>query len=336
MKSVNIIFPEKGKVQITEGDVPSPGPNEIVCATIKSLISTGTETLCLQGNIDPGTGWEEWVKYPFQPGYSTVARVLQAGENVKDLKPGDYVASDVPHQQYFTVEREWVHPLPEQIAAEDATWFSLARVAQQGVRRAKLELGETVGIVGMGMVGQLVLQFLLLAGCRKVICIDPVASRFGYAGDDNSVTFIAKDAASARADIEQLTNGKMLDVVFDVTGHPAVLAPASLLLRRLGRVILLGDTSTPSKQIVGPRIVTDSISILGIHGTMSPEHASEYNPWTRNEMDALFFEYAAQGRMNLERLVSHRVSPLDAARIYEQLLVNRNEYMGVIFDWEAL
>ena len=47
----------------------------------------------------------------------------------------------------------------------------------------------------------------------------------------------------------------MADVVFDITGHPAVLAPASLLLRKLGRLVLLGDSPTPSLQNLGPRIV---------------------------------------------------------------------------------
>lgn len=112
----------------------------------------------------------------------------------------------------------------------------------------------------------------------------------------------------------------MLDAVFDITGHPSVLAPAIQLLRKLGRVILLGDTTVPTQQCLGPVVVSNSISILGIHLTMSPKEISEFNPWTYKEMTSLFFDYILQGRMNVDRLISHRYSPIDAPKAYEQLV----------------
>src|SRR5207253_943239 len=83
-----------------------------------------------------------------------------------------------------------------------------------------------------------------------------------------------------------ITDGRMLDVVFDVTGHPAVLAPCTRLLRKLGRLVLLGDTPTPSRQGMGPRVLTDSLSILAIHALMRPDVASEFDPWTAGAMAA--------------------------------------------------
>ncbi len=69
----------------------------------------------------------------------------------------------------------------------------------------------------------------------------------------------------------QITGGAMVDVAFDITGHPAVLAPTTALVRQLGRVILLGDTPTPSRQHLGPRVVADSVSVLGVHASAAPD-----------------------------------------------------------------
>ena len=336
MKSMNIVFPEKDRIILCEEYVNAPGPGEVLCAAEKSLLSTGTETLCLRGVFDPGTNWEEWVKYPFHPGYSMAARVVSTGRDVKNFKEGDRVAVNHPHNQVFNVPQESLHPIPEGIAYEDAVWMALACTTQLGIRRADLKLGETVGVIGLGMLGQLIVQYLSLSGTRKIIAIDMVQKRLDLAKSRGATHTLAMDAKSARKEIEDITEGKMLDVVYDITGHPSVLAPAIQLLRRLGRVILLGDTTTPSKQCLGPGVVSNSISILGIHVTMYPEKASEFNPWTYKEMTSLFFEYIMQGRMSVKDLISHRNSPIDAPGVYEGLLCDRSNSMGNIFDWNLL
>lgn len=336
MKSMNIIFPEKGKISFCEESVDAPGQGEVLCAAEKSLLSTGTETLCLSGVFDPGTNWEEWVKYPFYPGYSMAARVISTGQGVKGFKEGDRVVVSYPHKQFFKVPQEALQLLPEGISYEDATWTALACTTQLGIRRADLKLGETVGVIGLGMLGQLIVQYLHLSGVKKIIAIDTVQKRLDLARSRGATHTLAMDAKSAQKEIEVITDGKMLDVVYDITGHPSVLAPAIQLLRRLGRVILLGDTTTPSKQCLGPGVVSRSISILGIHVTMYPEKGSEFNPWTYNEMTSLFFTYILQGRMSVKDLISHRYSPADAPKVYEGLVRDRSEAMGIIFDWNLL
>lgn len=336
VKSLNIVFPEKNRVELWGEDVNTPGPNEVLCAAEKSLISTGTETLCLQGVFDSGTNWEEWVRYPFHTGYCMAARVVSTGKNVKTVKEGDRVAVNYPHKQFFNVPEEAVHVLSEGITYEDAAWVPLALTAQQGVRRAELKLGETVGVVGLGIIGQLVVQYLKLFGARRIIAIDMAEKRLELAKSLGATHVLATDVKSAKKDIEKITGGRMLDAVFDVTGHPSVLAPAIQLLRKLGRVILLGDTTVPTKQCLGPGVVSNSISILGIHLSMHPEEVSEFNPWTYKEMTSLFFDYLLQQRMNVKTLISNYYSPLEAPDVYKQLLRDRSSVMGVIFDWSLL
>lgn len=336
MKSIYVVFPEKEKVEVREEPITPPESGEILCAAEKSLVSIGTESSCLRGVFEPGTNWADWVKYPFRPGYSMAARVVAVGKGVTDLKEGDRIATWVEHQQFFKIQPHQAHHVPEGLSAEESTWAILACTTQLGVRRAALQLGETAGVIGLGILGQLVTQYLAVAGARRIIAIDPVQLRLDLARAHGATHTLALDVTGARPEIEKITAGRMLDVVFDITGHPAVLAPAIQLLRRLGRVVLLGDTPTPSQQHLGPGVVSNSIAILGIHGTMSPVYASEFNPWTAQEMAILFFDYLLQNRMRVSDLVTHRYSPLDAPQVYADIQRDPSGMLGVIFDWSLI
>jgi threonine dehydrogenase-like Zn-dependent dehydrogenase len=226
--------------------------------------------------------------------------------------------------------------VPKGIEADTACWMLLSVTTQLGVRRAELELGESVGVIGLGLLGQLVVQYLVASGARRVVAIDTVQSRLDFALDHGATHTLALDARAAREPVEALTGGQMLDVVFEITGHPAVLAPAIQLVRKLGRVVLLGDTPTPSQQALGPGVVSNSVAILGIHGTQTPAIATEYNQWTRQAIASLFFDYVLQGRMRVNDLITHRFSPLEAPQVYHTLLTDRSSLMGVVFDWSRL
>lgn len=344
MKSINVVFPEAGKVEIQEGHVDPPGPGEVLCKAKKSLISIGTETYCLRGVFEQGTNWEDWVHYPFEPGYSMAAEVVEVGPGVSTYKPGDRVAAVATHRQYFKVKvREAVdrpegaiQKLPDAISYEEGCWMLLSVTTQLGVRRADLKLGERVGVIGLGILGQFVVQYLALSGARQIIAIDPVQMRLEVARAHGATHTLAMDAASALPEIEALTGGRMLDVVFDITGIPAVLGQAIPMLRRLGRLVLLGDTPTPSEQRLAPGVVSNSLAILGIHGSMSPAYPSEYYPWTQQEISELFFDYLMQGRMNVKDLITGCVSPLEAPQVYQELLRDRSKHIGILFDWDLL
>jgi len=342
LKSRYVVFTGPEMVEVREEAVPDPGPGQVLCRAEKSLISIGTETHCLRGVFDPGTNWSEWVQYPFRPGYSMVGRVVKVGSGVGGFAEGDRLATSATHQDYFTViagggsstgQPYGVVHLPAGLDAEDGTWMPLACTAQLGVRRAEMALGESVGVVGLGMLGQLVVQYLVLMGARRIVAIDTIPGRLDQARAHGATHVLALSAAGARGEVERITEGRMLDVVFDITGHPAALAPCTRLLRKLGRAVLLGDTPTPSRQGMGPRVLADSLSILAIHALMRPEVPSEFNPWTAEEMTALFFDYLQQGRMRVADLVTHRHDPADAPSVYAGLLRDRSKAIGVLFDW---
>jgi 2-desacetyl-2-hydroxyethyl bacteriochlorophyllide A dehydrogenase len=336
MKSLYVVFPEPGRVEVREESITPPGPGEILCEAQKSLISIGTETHCLRGVFDPGTNWADWVHYPFRPGYSMAARVIAAGGGVTRFKEGDRVTGWATHQRLFKASPEGYCPVPDGVSDEDATWSSLAVTTQLAVRRAGHTLGETVGVVGLGILGQLVVQYAALQGTRAIVAIDPAAGRLVLAQTHGATHSLAMTVQECREAVAEITRGRMLDAVYEVTGLPDALAPCILLVRKLGRVILLGDTPTPTQQRLGPGVVSNSVAILGIHGTMVPEYASEFNPWTRDEAVALFFDYLLQGRMRVSDLVTHRFAPREAPGVYQGLVSDRSPVMGAIFDWSQV
>jgi 2-desacetyl-2-hydroxyethyl bacteriochlorophyllide A dehydrogenase len=336
MKSRSIVFPRRAEVEVREEEVTQPGPGEVLCRAALSLVSLGTEGHCLRGIYDPGTYWEEYIRYPFHPGYSMAARVVAVGNGVASHRIGDRVTSWAPHSEYFLSPESQLFAIPDAIRDEEAIWATLARTTQLAVRRAELTLGESTAVVGLGMLGQLVTQYLRLSGARDVIAIDISQNRLDLAVANGATTALCLPADQARQAVADITGDRMVDVVFDITGHPAVLAPASLLLRKLGRLVLLGDSPTPSRQSLGPRIVGDSIAILGIHGMMYPDVATPFNQWTAKAMTSLFFDYLAAGRMNMRSLITHTVSPLDAVEVYNVIAASPETALGVVFDWSRL
>jgi len=336
MKSQTIVFPAPNQVEVRDEEIAGPGPGEVLCAATKSLISAGTELNCLRGRFDPGTNWASMVRYPFRPGYSMVAHVVAIGEDVTTLQEGDRITSRTPHGQFFCLPASDAYRLPDGPTDEEATWARLAGTTQLGARRAGLQFGESVAVIGLGILGQLVVQYMALAGARRVIAVDLNPGRLALARAHGATHAVAADAAAAREPIAEITGSRMLDVVFDVTGHPAVLAAAVGLLHRFGRLVLLGDTPTPTQQVLGPGVLSNSLTILGIHGTAHPDAGSEFAPWSRPEMYDLFFDYLAQGRMRVADLVTQRYSPLDAPAAYDLLLHDPTAALGVILDWEKL
>jgi len=261
------------------------------------------------------------------------SEVIAVGKDVTDVAVGDRVTSWTPHEETFITKPSSLFPTPDGVSDEDASWMCLATTTQVAVRRAQHALGEAVGVVGLGLLGQLIVQYLSLSGARMIVAIDTVDKRFEMASAHGATHTVQSDVASSQDDVLAMTGGRGLDVVYDATGHAPVLASCIGLVRRLGRIVLVGDTPNPTAQHLAPGFVSNSIAILGIHGTMTPEQSSEFNPWTRAEVTALFFDYLLQGRMRVSDLITHHHGPDDAPGVYAALTQDRFFSMGVILDW---
>jgi len=332
MKSLVVTFTSPRTVELREHDVPDPGPGEILVRTVASLVSTGTEGLCLEGDFDLDSRWASATKYPQTPGYSNVGRVLKVGRGVAGLAEGDRVFTTASHRQFALVAAD--HPksakLPDHTADDDATWSWLAVVTQTGVRRAEHDMGETAAVLGLGPLGQLVVQYLRLAGLRAVLAIDPVQARLAVAAAHGASACFCGSAADAADFVAQHADGQGAHAVYDVTGHDAVFPLALKLARTLGTVVVVGDAPHPSRQHLTHDVVRRQLKIVGTQNDFLPPHHGE---WTAARQIPLFYHYLHTGQMRVADLVSHRFAPTEAAEAYALLRENRGQTLGVVFRW---
>src|ERR1700733_460481 len=95
-----LVFQAKQQVHLEPFVSEKPGRNQVLVRTDLSLMSTGTENIVFNRLFDPGSHWDQWVKYPFYPGYSSVGTVEAVGEGVTELKVGQRVASRGGHRSH--------------------------------------------------------------------------------------------------------------------------------------------------------------------------------------------------------------------------------------------
>src|SRR6516162_7314243 len=120
-----ILFLGPRQAILQEAKLPSLRPDSLLLRSRASLISTGTELTAFGHNFEPGTHWDSWVKYPFHPGYATVAQVEQIGKNIRGVKVGDRVVARVPHASHHVVKEAQITFVPDMISDEEAVWFAL-------------------------------------------------------------------------------------------------------------------------------------------------------------------------------------------------------------------
>ena len=338
MQSLNIVFTGKDEVETWREAVASPNPDEIAVEARASLISTGTEGIVLGRRFEAGTHWDNWVKYPFHPGYCMAGRVVEVGGEVERWKIGDRIAVRAPHRQFNVVSGTdgRAAPIPDGISDEDATWFGMAFIAQTGVRTAQHELGDSVIIVGAGILGQLVTQYARVLGAREIIVIDTAKPRLEMALSHGATHVLPIGAEAARETVMELTSGRGADVVYDVTGYAPVFAASLGLVRDFGKLLLLGDSGTPSQQCLTGDVITRGVRVFGAHDGHFTDVSTPRDFWAHDTMTQLFFTYLARGQMKVCDLITNRYAPQDAPAAYQMLQTDRSAAMGVLFDWMQL
>jgi 2-desacetyl-2-hydroxyethyl bacteriochlorophyllide A dehydrogenase len=336
MQSLNVIFPEPDNVVVCAEEIGALGVDDVLLKTHCSLISTGTESIVLRRNFAPETHWDKWIRYPFYPGYSSVGTILQVGENVRDYQVGQRVATRAEHRQFALVPQNFVYPVPDAVSDESAAWIAFGTIVQHGVRRPKIALGESVVVIGLGILGQIAVQLARVCGAGEVIAIDTSPRRLEMAQAHGATHVLPIGVEEAAARVLEITGGHGAEVVFDVTGHAPVFAHALGLLRRFGRLVVLGDTGNPGAQFLTSDVIGKDLQIMGAHDTNPPGESDDFHRWSRREMIALFFKLIERGQMRVDDLITHTYSPMDAPQAYEMLQTERASAMGVLLDFRQL
>ncbi|MBN1345934.1 MAG: zinc-binding alcohol dehydrogenase [Phycisphaerae bacterium] len=318
-----------GKQQATIEDfAPAPvGSSSVAVETMYSLISTGTEGIVYNRLFGKGTHWDNWVTYPFYPGYATVGQVLDVGADVESLAVGDMVASLHPHASYHVAFADEFHRVPSDVPIKHATWIAFTRVAFVGTRAAGYELGGDVLIIGAGPVGQMAVRWANTCGLSTIIVVDRVQGRLDMAVKGGATHLIAEPVDRCREAVTSGNKGALPRIVMDTTGNARVFESALGLARDRGRVVLLGDTGTPSEQRLTSDVLRRGLTIVGAHGAHLADEESGHR------VSELFLGLVRSGRFDLSDLITHEFLPEDYDAAYNLINTRREETMGVLFDW---
>lgn len=332
MLSNYVVFPEAERAALAQEEIAVPPSGMLQVRATCSLISTGTELICYHGACDADSHWAQYARYPHRPGYSLVGRVSAVGEGTQGFEVGQRVAVTANHRQYVNLKPEQVWGnIPDELSDEQAAWTSLAVITQTGVRMAEHVMGDRAVVIGLGPLGQLVVQYLRALGLAEVLVVDRVQERLDLAARHGATAAFCGAASDAKDFVLEHAGGTLADVVYDVTGHYAVLPTALPLARDHGKLILLGDSPHPSKQHLTYDVLSRQVQIIGSRSSWLPP---QYAYWTPQRMGELFYTYLMKGQMSVDGLVSHRFAPTEAGEVYRLLAERRTETMGVLFQWE--
>lgn len=356
-------------------DVPVPGckPGGVLVRSAYSLISTGTELMkvseagmsmlgkarsrpdqvakvmqSVATNGLPATYRKVMGKLDsYTPlGYSLCGVVEQVGAGIDDVAVGDLVAC-AGNEHALHAELNWVPknlyaPVPDGLAPRHAAFGTVGSIAMQGVRRGEPQLGDVALVIGLGLIGQLVVQLLVASGAR-VVGVDPDPARCELAERLGAAACGDPASAAVEAAVAELTDGHGVDQVYLAAGggsnEPVELA--ARLCRDRGRVVDIGKCrlDLPWNAYYEKELDVRFSRSYG-PGRYDPEYELEgrdypigYVRWTERRNLACFLDLVARGRVDVEPLVSHIADFDDAVETYQRLKDGELKAVAVLFRY---
>lgn len=318
---------QPGVIRLAPDELPSPAPDEVLLRTTKTLISPGTERAIML-NL-PGLA----VQYPKFVGYSHVGEIVQVGADVRGLRIGDRVASKSRHASHALVKEALCHQLPPKLDDEHATFFQLLATSLQAVRKTRLELGEAAAVLGAGLVGQLALQVLRVAGAMPAVAIDNHQGRLNLAHELGADEI----ASAAKAAEDSIATGALADsfqVVVEATGNPAALQTACDITAFGGRIALLGSSRGATESFdFYKRVHKKGITLIGAHIDTAARLSSAPGWWTLRDEQRTALQLLHNGRVKVAPLISHRFNCSEIGAAYDLLTDWNLDALGIMIDW---
>jgi len=336
MTNHRILFTAPGIAEFAVCDVPVVGAGKVLVKLSRSSISSGTERANLVGDPNIGPGSPGQVVFPRWGGYSSVGEVTAVGEGIRSVRVGDRVScSWSVHMRYCLMNENDVHLLPPEIDDTTAALLHIATFPLAAIRKCRLEIGESVIIMGQGVLGQLAVQLARAAGAAPVIAVDPVEAKRERAlvlGADYALDPFAEDFAGT---VKRITDGGG-KVAIEVTGLGAGLDMVLDCMAPFGRVALLGCTRNSDftidyyRKVHGP-----GITLVGAHTRARPQYESHEGWWTERDDVKALIRLISLGRLNPAVLLEEVHSPEEAPAVYARL-AQGGAFPMVQFDWTQL
>lgn len=348
----------KGLKEIIVDEVADPvvTSNHVLVRPFYSLISSGTETADIHTDslvkevadnpshlqtvwnvmmkTDPVSTFNE-IRAKFKDyavlGYSGAGIIIEKDEKVTDLQIGQRVAyggEGTGHGETINVGRNLIARVPDAVSFQEACFTTLGAIAMNSVRLSEINIGDTVAVIGLGLVGQLVAQLVRCQG-GVVIAIDLDKKRVELAKETGADFGLTANEATVE-EVKALTNGRGADcvIVAAASKSPLPLQQGVSMACDRGRVVMVGacpieipraemyikELKFMVSRAYGPGSYDPSYEKQGI------DYPISYVRWTENRNMEEFLRLMAVGKVNVKPLISHEFALEDAPKAYETIL----------------
>lgn len=324
MQAHRIMLQSPGKIAIEPITLAAPGSTQVAIDMHYSTISPGTELAWLHGLPNTPCEW------PMDAGYCSCGIVRAVGSDITHVAVGDRVVTDVPHASAAVVDGPRCASIPDGVDMADVLPHRLASIALQGVRKAQIQIGQSVAVLGLGVIGNLAGQIARAAGATLVVGVDPLRFRRDVA---TRCGFDAVDAASPDA-MPRVQAAEGFDVVIEATGAAEAVNDALAITRRFGKVILLGSSRGETNKVNFYRDVhRKGVTLIGAHDS-TRSTADDVPPRFTHATDTrTVLSLFATKRITGGPLISDTVGWRDAASAYDRLHARQEELMTICLDW---
>lgn len=349
-------------------DVPCPmvKPGHLLIRTHKTLVSVGTEKMLLDfgkanfvqkarqqpdkvrmvldkiktdGIMPTYESIRNKLDQPIAMGYCNVGTVIAVGDGVTDFKVGDRVASNGNHAEVVAVPKNLCALVPENVTDDQAVFTVISAIALQGIRLVEPTLGESVVVIGLGLVGLLTVQLLRANGCH-VIGADYDSERVELAKGFGAIGVnLAKGEDPVTVAMRE-SHGRGVDAVIIAasTQSNEPMHQAATMCRQRGRVVLVGVTGLElSRADFYEKEISFQVSCSYGPGRYDDDYEQRGNDypygfvrWTEQRNFQAVLQSLNNGSLNVDSLITHRF-PLEKAETAYNAVIGGSA-LGVLLE----
>ena len=357
-----------GETELAESPCPQVRPGHLLIRTRASLISAGTERMLLEfsqanlfekARLQPDKVRQVWSKVrtdgllptldavrtkldqPLPLGYCNAGVVLEVGAGVDGFAPGDRVVSNGYHAEVVCVPKNLCVSIPSSVSDEASAFTVVGAIALQGIRLLQPTLGESIAVIGLGLIGLMTIQLLCAHGYR-VLGVDFVPDRLRLAHAFGAEVVDLSEAEKLVPAALDFSQGRGVDgvVITASTTSSAPVHHAAQMCRKRGRIVLVGVTGLAlSRADFYKKELTFQVSCSYGPGRYDPqyEEAGQDYPvgfvrWTAQRNFQAVLDILAAKRLDVAPLVSHRVAFDEAPQAYA-VMASHTPHLGIILQY---
>ena len=344
-----------GETILEEIPVPQVQKGCVLIKTSRSLVSLGTEKMLIEFGkanfIEKARQQPEKLKQvfnkiktdgfkptidaifrklsePIPMGYCNVGEIIAIGEGINELKVGDRVASNGHHAEVICVPKNLVARIPDNVSDDEAAFTVVGAIALQGIRLINPTLGETVAVIGLGLIGQLTAKLLQANGC-EVIAFDFDQSKVDLANINGIKAFkVSEDIDSVKI-AQEITRNIGVDAVIITasTKSDEVISQAAKMSRKRGRIVLVGVVGLNiNRADFYEKELTFQVSCsygIGRYDNNYEQNGQDYPigfvRWTLNRNFEMALKFISTGRLKVQDLITEVVDFQKYRQVYDTI-----------------